>query len=138
MSLKEKPEARTRVPNIGDLVFVQGRPGVLFQVDAVYLIVGLAGLLPITRTETGYKEWVVPWSALTFPHPKWWYYVRDFGQLAGVILPIVMLVALLWVLIRVGAGPYLLVGARCSRHGSGQSVPGGHKRIRKRLHRLST
>ena len=64
-----------------------------------------------------------------FSPPKWWYFVRDFGQLAGVILPIVMLVALLWVLIRVGAGPYLLVGAALFAASVGTKRSGSHTRI---------
>jgi len=110
VSPKEKPEARTRVPWIGDLVFVQDRPGELFQVASVCGVTKIVGLAHVGRKETE-REWTTAYfSALTFPHPKWWYELREYGLLGGSICLIVVAVALLWVLIRVGAGPYLLVG----------------------------
>jgi len=65
----------TREPKSGDLVFVEGIPGILFQVNAVYCITKLISLHPLSRSGFGFKRMVLPASVLRFPHPARWYEV---------------------------------------------------------------
>lgn len=136
VSLEQKPEVE-RIPCINDVVLVQGRRGELFRVDAVYVSVKLVGLVPIHgHAETDpRKEDLAPWSTLMLLHPGGRYDLRNFVPLARYILPIVMLVALLWVLIHFGALPFLFVGFALFVAWGWTVRFARQKRIRKRLHR---
>lgn len=67
----QTPEAK-RIPCINDVVFMQGRRGVLFRVVAVYFVIQAVDLAPISRT-IGFGESGVSWSALRCTGQKWWW-----------------------------------------------------------------